>query len=81
MPAHQGTDLHMEFLGWRHFGFTSWLTGHFPFWNPHVFCGIPFFAQIQSCMLYPIAWINLLCTTATATTIEIAANLCIAADS
>lgn len=79
LPAFENTDLHAEFLGWRYFGFRELLTGHIPFWNPHEFCGVPFFAQIQSCMLYPIAWINLFCETTTAATFEIAMNVAIAA--
>ncbi|HEY1685006.1 MAG TPA: hypothetical protein VGG19_09600 [Tepidisphaeraceae bacterium] len=79
IPAFPRTDLPLEFLGWRNFAFSQWKAGHFPWWNPHVFCGIPFFAQIQSCLFYPVAWINFFCNTMTATTIEIAANLSIAA--
>jgi hypothetical protein len=79
LPARPDSDLHREFLGWRYFGFCQLLHGQFPFWNPHVFCGIPFFAQIQSCLLYPIAWVNFIFNSATATTIEIAASISIAA--
>jgi hypothetical protein len=79
LPARPDSDLHREFLGWRSFGFGQLIHGQFPFWNPHVFCGIPFFAQIQSCLLYPIAWVNFVFNSATATTIEIAASVSIAA--
>ena len=79
VPTKPNTDLHLQFLGWRYFGFTQWMHGQFPFWNPHVFCGMPFFAQLQSDLLYPIAWANFLCNTVTATTIELAANVTVAA--
>ncbi len=29
-------------------------TGIFPFWNPYVFSGMPFFADIQTAVLYPL---------------------------
>jgi hypothetical protein len=78
MPAGLDNDLTTQFLGWRYFGFSQWRDGHFPFWNPHVFCGIPFFAQSQSAMLYPINWIHLFISTITAANIEIACNVFIA---
>jgi hypothetical protein len=28
--------------------------GKMPFWNPHQFCGTPFFANFQSAVLYPV---------------------------
>lgn len=28
--------------------------GKIPFWNPHQFCGTPFFANFQSAVLYPV---------------------------
>jgi hypothetical protein len=79
VPTKPNTDLHMQFLGWRFFGFNECMHGHFPFWNPHVFCGIPFFAQFQSNLLYPICWIYFFLSTANAVNIEIAANLSAAA--
>lgn len=30
-------------------------SGKFPFWNPYLFCGIPLFATLQSCVLYPVS--------------------------
>lgn len=29
--------------------------GGFPFWNPYLFCGLPLFATLQSCALYPLS--------------------------
>ncbi|OGG00952.1 MAG: hypothetical protein A3F83_06450 [Candidatus Glassbacteria bacterium RIFCSPLOWO2_12_FULL_58_11] len=38
---------------YRVFAATSLAAGHFPFWNPFVFAGQPFFADIQTAVLYP----------------------------
>lgn len=37
----------------RFFAATSIIRGEFPFWNPYVFGGMPFFADIQTAVLYP----------------------------
>jgi hypothetical protein len=37
----------------RFFAATSLAQGIFPFWNPYVFGGMPFFADIQTAVLYP----------------------------
>ncbi|HEY1685008.1 MAG TPA: hypothetical protein VGG19_09610 [Tepidisphaeraceae bacterium] len=75
VPSWPDTDLFLVYLPWRYFGFSQWKLGHFPFWNPHVFCGIPFFAQIQSTLFYPIAWVHFLLNVASAATWEMALNL------
>ncbi|MEE2710022.1 MAG: hypothetical protein VYA69_10540, partial [Gemmatimonadota bacterium] len=33
------------------------LAGRFPFWNPYIFGGIPFFAMIDVGVLYPLNWL------------------------
>ncbi|MCE5270167.1 YfhO family protein [bacterium] len=38
----------------RFFAATSLVRGEFPFWNPYVFGGMPFFADIQTAVLYPL---------------------------
>ena len=38
---------------YRVFAATSLVRGYFPFWNPYVFGGQPFFADIQTAVLYP----------------------------
>jgi hypothetical protein len=30
-------------------------SGEFPLWNPYLFCGLPLFATLQSCVLYPVS--------------------------
>ena len=41
------------FVDWRYFGFHGFKVGHLPLWNPHIYCGAPFFGNCQSAMLYP----------------------------
>jgi len=38
---------------YRVFAAVSLRHGTFPFWNPYIFGGIPFFADVQSAVLYP----------------------------
>ncbi len=44
---------------YRLFAAVSLKQGVFPFWNPYVFSGMPFFADVQAAVLYPL---NLLLT-------------------
>ena len=46
------TDLCLQFLPWRQFGFAALARGHWPLWNPHIFGGVPYFADVQSALLY-----------------------------
>ncbi|MDG5815728.1 YfhO family protein [Chitinispirillales bacterium ANBcel5] len=39
---------------YRLFASTALREGVFPFWNPYVFSGMPFFADIQTAVLYPL---------------------------
>jgi len=32
-------------------------SGHFPLWNPFIFCGMPFLATLQICFFYPLTLI------------------------
>ena len=52
-------DIRKQFLGWYQFGFGELKKGHFPLWNPHLFCGAPFFGGFQSALLYPPNWLFL----------------------
>jgi len=47
---------------YRVFAATSLARGIFPFWNPYVFGGQPFFADIQTAVLYPFNLIQALLT-------------------
>ena len=32
-----------------------WAEGHLPLWNPRLFCGTPFLADIQTGVFYPLS--------------------------
>jgi len=51
--SHQDNELASQFIPWRSFGFSQLKQGNLALWNPHVFCGIPFFGSFQSALLYP----------------------------
>jgi hypothetical protein len=59
VPAASGTDLTMQFISWRDFGFREMATGHVPLWNPHIYCGTPYMASFQSALFYPPNWLHL----------------------
>jgi len=52
-----GEDLFRQFVWWRQFGFGELRQGHLALWNPHLFCGAPFFGGFQSALLYPPNWL------------------------
>lgn len=43
-------------LIWREWGFGWMARGVFPMWNPHVFCGLPFAANPETSLFYPLNW-------------------------
>lgn len=45
-----------QFVWWRQFGFGELREGRLALWNPHSFCGVPFFGGFQSALLYPPNW-------------------------
>ncbi|MBF0548376.1 MAG: hypothetical protein HQM08_28330 [Candidatus Riflebacteria bacterium] len=51
-------DIRKQFLDWRDFGFSELAKGHLPLWNPHIFCGAPYFGGFQSALLYPPNWVH-----------------------
>lgn len=55
-----GLDLTTQVVPWMHFGFGEISRGNFPLWNPHNFCGTPFFSDFTAGLLYPVHWLNLL---------------------
>lgn len=59
MLSSADTDLSMQFLAWRSFGFGELARGHLALWNPHVFSGTPFFGAFESALLYPPNWLHL----------------------
>ncbi|CAN5700946.1 YfhO family protein [soil metagenome] len=57
--AAPGTDLSLQFLAWREFGFSELSHGNLALWNPHLFGGAPYFAGFQSALLYPPNWLHI----------------------
>jgi hypothetical protein len=53
------TDLALQFLAWREFGFSEIARGNLPLWNPYVYGGTYYFAGFQSALLYPPNWLHL----------------------
>lgn len=54
ISTNEGGDVFVQFYAWRQFAANHLLAGEFPFWNPHIFGGIPFFGGMQSALLYPL---------------------------
>ena len=48
-----GGDLISQFIPWRRFALSELAEGRFPWWNPLIFCGTPFAANIQTSLFYP----------------------------
>lgn len=47
------SDMSLQFLSWRDFGFRELSHGNVALWNPHVFSGAPYFGAMQAALLYP----------------------------
>jgi hypothetical protein len=47
-------DVLFQSYPWRHFTVTTLRDGQLPLWNPYIFCGIPFIANPQPAMFYPV---------------------------
>ncbi len=54
------TDLALQFIPWREFGFSQLRAGNLALWNPHIYGGTPYFAGFQSALLYPPNWLHLI---------------------
>ena len=52
--SNQHTDLFMQFVFWRDFGFSQMRQANLALWNPHIFSGTPFLGGFQSALLYPL---------------------------
>ncbi len=55
----QDTDLYLQFVSWRDFGFRELAKGNIPLWNPHIYGGQPYFGGMQAALLYPVNWLFL----------------------
>lgn len=49
------SDLLLENYAWKRYFRTSFETRQLPLWNPHIFSGMPFLADGQHSMLYPLS--------------------------
>lgn len=50
----------LQFIPWYQYFFDSILSGNFPLWNPYNGMGVPFIANYQSAVFYPINWLLLI---------------------
>lgn len=69
------TDLFLQFVSWREFGFAELAKGNIALWNPHIYGGAPYFGGMQAALLYPVNWLFLLLPTAAAFNWTIAINV------
>jgi hypothetical protein len=51
------TDVAFMFHPWLIYAGREIAAGRFPLWNPHSFGGVPFFANPQTALLFPLTWI------------------------
>ena len=49
-----GLDVFTYFYPYREYAAQAIRSGHLPLWNPYLFLGVPFLANIQSGVLYPL---------------------------
>ena len=49
-------DFLTYFIPYRDYANSALRAGHLPFWNPYLFLGVPFLANPQSAVLYPLHW-------------------------
>jgi uncharacterized membrane protein YfhO len=75
ISTNEGGDVFVQFYAWRQFAANHLLAGEFPFWNPHIFGGIPFFGGMQSALLYPLNALFLFLPTTVAINWSIALHL------
>lgn len=47
------TDLMLQFVYWRDFGFSQLRQGNLALWNPYIYSGAPYFGGFQAALLYP----------------------------
>lgn len=51
-----GLDVFTYFYPYRAYTAQAIRQGHLPLWNPYLFMGVPFLANIQAAVLYPLNW-------------------------
>ncbi len=45
---------------WNNMARAAWQEGRFPFWDPYILGGYPFFSNPQVGLFYPLGWLNIL---------------------
>ena len=58
--SHSSTDISLQFVYWRDFGFKQLAQGNLALWNPYIFGGTPYFGGFQAALLYPPNWFYLI---------------------
>ena len=48
-------DFTNQFYPFRYFAAAEWGDGRVPLWNPYVFAGHPFLADVQTAVFYPLS--------------------------
>jgi len=66
-----GGDIINQYLPWKEFWRRSVWQGHWPLWDPLLFCGMPFQANIQVGQFYPLNWLFLLIPAAPGYTVAV----------
>lgn len=49
-------DILLYFYPYRDYAATALRSGAIPLWNPYIFMGVPFLANPQAAVLYPLHW-------------------------
>jgi hypothetical protein len=57
--SYMGTDTWKGELSGRIMALPELRRGHLMLWNPYLFCGLPFYTQSQSPLLYPGEWLSM----------------------
>jgi hypothetical protein len=73
-----GTDMSLQFVSWRAFGFDELRHGRLAFWTPHIFAGMPFLGGFQSALFYPPNLLHLVLSPAPAINAVIALHVFLA---
>jgi hypothetical protein len=74
-PSAKDSDLVVQFVHWRRFGFEQLKQGNLALWNPHIFSGVPFFGGFQPALLYPLNFMFLILPLAKAISWNIALHV------
>lgn len=64
LPPIHWVDIPYDLSGYHYalddFAFLSFKSGHFPEWDPTIYCGMSFVGNIQTALFYPPLWLTLL---------------------